>query len=89
MQSRDLAQLLSIIQPKAELLRALLLKTQQTMEAASWEHEMPTGSPCWAGGQTLGSAQANTHKCVGRPDFLRDTMLNLLTAPGREGGGSS
>lgn len=22
------------------------------------------------------------HQCVGRPDFLRDITLNLLTAPG-------
>lgn len=58
MQSRGLTQLPTIKKPRADLLRALLLKAQQTMEAASWEHEVPTGVPHWAGGQTLGSPQA-------------------------------
>lgn len=40
-------QLPSIMQLRAHLLGALLLKPQQTTEAASLEHEVPNGMPCW------------------------------------------
>lgn len=64
----------SIIQPRAHLLRALLLGAQQWKQL-HWNMRCNWGALLGRGPDPRLTPNSNAHKCVGRPDFLRDVLV--------------